>query len=43
VAVRAHIGHALYLYLRRDGVVLGTGGNRYGPLGAHGLGDKADR
>ena len=41
VAVKAHTGHALYL--RRDGVVLGTGGNRFGPLGAHGLGDKADR
>ena len=22
---------------------MGTGGNRFGPLGAHGLGDKADR
>jgi hypothetical protein len=41
VTVRAHTGHALHL--RRDGVVLGTGGNRYGPLSAHGLGDKADR
>ncbi len=41
VAVKAHTGHAIYL--RRDGVVLGTGGNRFGPLGAHGLGDKADR
>lgn len=41
VAVRAHTGHAIHL--RRDGVVMGTGGNRYGPLGAHGLGDKADR
>jgi len=41
VAVRAHTGHAIYL--RRDGTVLGTGGNRFGPLGAHGLGDKADR
>ncbi len=41
VAVRAHTGHALYL--RRDGVVLGTGGNRFGPLSRHGLGDKADR
>jgi hypothetical protein len=41
VTVKAHTGHALYL--RRDGVVLGTGGNRFGPLGAHGLGDKADR
>jgi len=41
VAVKAHTGHAIYL--RRDGMVLGTGGNRFGPLGAHGLGDKADR
>lgn len=41
VAVRAHTGHALYL--SRHGVVMGTGGNRFGPLGAHGLGDKADR
>ena len=40
-AVRAHTGHALYL--RADGVVMGTGGNRYGPLSSHGLGDKADR
>ena len=41
VAVKAHTGHALHL--RRDGVVMGTGGNRYGPLASHGLGDKADR
>jgi alpha-tubulin suppressor-like RCC1 family protein len=41
VDVRAHTGHAIYL--RRDGVVLGTGGNRFGPLSHHGLGDKADR
>lgn len=41
VAVRAHTGHALAL--RRDGGVLGTGGNRFGPLASHGLGDKADR
>jgi len=41
LAVKAHTGHALYL--RRDGVVLGTGGNRFGPLSSHGLGDKADR
>lgn len=39
--VRAHTGHALVL--RRDGAVMGTGGNRYGPLSTHGLGDKADR
>ncbi|MDM0025459.1 hypothetical protein [Variovorax saccharolyticus] len=37
--VVAHTGHALYL--RRDGAVLGTGGNRFGPLGSHGHGDKA--
>ena len=41
VAVKAHTGHALYL--SEGGVVMGTGGNRFGPLGAHGLGDKADR
>lgn len=41
VAVKAHTGHALHL--RRDGAVMGTGGNRYGPLAAHGLGDKAER
>jgi hypothetical protein len=41
VVVKAHTGHALHL--RRDGVVMGTGGNRYGPLSTHGLGDKADR
>ena len=41
VAVRAHTGHALYL--SKGGVVMGTGGNRFGPLGANGLGEKADR
>lgn len=41
VAVKAHTGHALYL--SQGGVVMGAGGNRYGPLGAYGLGDKADR
>jgi alpha-tubulin suppressor-like RCC1 family protein len=41
VTVKAHTGHAIYL--RRDGGVMGTGGNRYGPLSSHGLGDKADR
>ena len=41
VAVRAHTGHGLHL--RRDGTVMGTGGNRFGPLSSHGLGDKADR
>ncbi len=41
VAVKAHTGHAIHL--RRDGTVMGTGGNRFGPLSSHGLGDKADR
>ena len=41
VTVKAHTGHAIHM--RRDGVVMGTGGNRYGPLSSHGLGDKADR
>ena len=41
VAVKAHTGHAIHL--RRDGVVMGTGGNRFGPLSSHGLGDKAER
>jgi hypothetical protein len=41
VAVKAHTGHALYL--SQGGVVMGTGGNRFGPLGVLGLGDKADR
>jgi alpha-tubulin suppressor-like RCC1 family protein len=41
VAVRAHTGHAIHL--ARDGTVMGTGGNRFGPLSSHGLGDKADR
>ena len=31
------------MYLAADGTVFGTGGNRFGPLGRHGLGDKADR
>ncbi|MCR6475193.1 hypothetical protein NU688_03405 [Variovorax sp. ZS18.2.2] len=39
--VVGHTGHALYR--RMDGAVLGTGGNRFGPLASHGLGDKADR
>lgn len=41
VAVRAHTGHAIHL--QRDGTVMGTGGNRFGPLSQHGLGDKAER
>lgn len=39
--VSAHTGHALIL--KNDGSVWGTGGNIYGPLGRHGLGDKAIR
>lgn len=39
--VCAHTGHAVLL--TEEGVVEGTGGNRYGPLGTHGYGDKADR
>jgi len=41
VQVCAHTGHAVLL--KSDGTVEGTGGNRYGPLGRHGYGDKADR
>ena len=37
--VKAHTGHALYL--SHSGEVMGTGGNIYGPLSRHGLGDKA--
>lgn len=39
VAIKAHTGHAVLL--KRDGTVMGTGGNIYGPLGRHGIGDKA--
>lgn len=41
VHVCAHTGHAVLL--KSDGTVEGTGGNRFGPLGRHGFGDKADR
>lgn len=41
VAVKAHTGHAIYL--AADGTVFGTGGNRFGPLSSHGLGDMAAR
>ncbi len=41
VDVKAHTGHAIYL--SRNGDVLGTGGNIFGPLSTHGLGDKATR
>lgn len=37
--VRSHTGHALLL--TEGGEVQGTGGNIYGPLGRHGLGDRA--
>ena len=39
IAIKAHTGHALLL--KKDGTVMGTGGNIYGPLGRHGIGDKA--
>jgi alpha-tubulin suppressor-like RCC1 family protein len=38
-AIKAHTGHAILL--KQDGTVMGTGGNIYGPLGWHGIGDKA--
>ena len=37
--ITAHTGHAILL--NTNGDVLGTGGNIYGPVGKHGLGDKA--
>jgi len=39
--ITAHTGHAILL--KASGDVLGTGGNIYGPVGRHGLGDKAVR
>ncbi|NNE23895.1 MAG: hypothetical protein HKN11_14935 [Rhizobiales bacterium] len=39
--ITAHTGHAIVL--TRGGDVMGTGGNIYGPVGRHGLGDKAVR
>jgi hypothetical protein len=39
IQVVAHTGHALLL--KKNGKVMGTGGNYYGPLGRHGYGDKA--
>ena len=39
VSIKAHTGHAILL--KKDGAVMGTGGNIYGPLGRHGIGDKA--
>lgn len=40
-AIKSHTGHAILL--DDQGLVQGTGGNIYGPLGRHGLGDKAVR
>ena len=39
--ITAHTGHAILL--TRSGDVFGTGGNIYGPVGRHGIGDKAVR
>jgi alpha-tubulin suppressor-like RCC1 family protein len=39
--ITAHTGHAILLL--KNGNVLGTGGNIYGPVGIHGLGDKPIR
>ncbi len=39
--ITAHTGHAILLLSNGD--VLGTGGNIFGPVGKHGLGDKAVR
>jgi len=39
--ITAHTGHAILLLASGD--VVGTGGNIYGPVGKHGLGDKAVR
>lgn len=41
VYITAHTGHAIML--TTNGNVMGTGGNIYGPVGKHGLGDKAVR
>ena len=41
VRITAHTGHAILL--SGNGDVMGTGGNIYGPVGRHGLGDKAVR
>jgi len=40
-SITAHTGHAILL--KTSGEVFGTGGNIYGPVGKHGLGDKAIR
>ncbi len=39
--ISAHTGHAILLM--KNGDVLGTGGNIFGPVGKYGLGDKAVR
>jgi alpha-tubulin suppressor-like RCC1 family protein len=39
--ITVHTGHAILR--KKNGDVLGTGGNIYGPVGHHGLGDKADK
>ena len=39
--IKSHTGHAILL--KTNGDVLGTGGNIYGPVGRHGVGDKAVR
>ena len=39
--ITAHTGHAILMKINGD--VMGTGGNIYGPVGHHGLGDKAVR
>jgi len=41
VQIAAHTGHAILL--KKNGDVMGTGGNIFGPVGKYGLGDKAVR
>ncbi len=41
VEISAHTGHAILL--KKNGDVMGTGGNIFGPVGKFGLGDKAVR
>lgn len=41
VQISAHTGHAILL--KKNGDVMGTGGNIFGPVGKFGLGDKAVR
>jgi len=40
-SIKSHTWHAILL--KTNGEVLGTGGNIYGPVGRHGIGDKAVR